>query len=108
MAFFQLIRHDLIAAYRRRTDWLNAWLFFILVVSLFPLAVTPDSNLLHAIAPGLIWVAALLAMLLSLGNFLRPDYEDGSLYLLLLSPHPLPFLLLAKITAFWLISAFPL
>jgi heme exporter protein B len=108
VTFLQLIKYDLISAYRRRTDWLNAWLFFVLVVSLFPLAVTPDSNLLHAIAPGLIWVAAMLAMLLSLGNFLKPDYEDGSLALLLLSPHPLSLLLFAKITAFWLVSSLPL
>jgi len=106
--FFQLIKQDLIIAYRRKTDWVNAWLFFILVVSLFPLAVTPDIQLLHAIAPGLIWVAALLAMLLSLGNFLRPDFDDGSLSLLLLSPHSLSWLLLAKMIAFWLASALPL
>ncbi len=106
--FFQLIKHDLLVAYRRKTDWVNAWLFFIIVVSLFPLAITPDSNLLHTIAPGLIWVAALLAMLLCLSNFLRPDYEDGSLSLLLLSPHPLSLLIFAKILAFWLTSALPL
>ncbi|HVV69272.1 MAG TPA: heme exporter protein CcmB [Gammaproteobacteria bacterium] len=103
-----VIRYELLSAYRYKADWVNAWLFFILVVSLFPLAVTPDSALLHLIAPGLIWVAALLSMLLSLGNFLRPDYEDGSLAALLLSPHALPLLILAKTTAHWLISALPL
>lgn len=103
-----VIHYELLAAYRYKSDWVNAWLFFILVVSLFPLAVTPDSALLHMMAPGVIWIAALLSMLLSLGNFLRPDYEDGSLAALLLSPHPLPLLILAKTLAHWLISAVPL
>jgi len=103
-----LIRHDLVAAYRHKSEWVNAWLFFVLVVSLFPLAVTPDINLLHSIGPGVIWVAALLAMLLSLSQLLRPDYEDGSVSLLLLSPYPLPLLLLAKVSAHWLMSGAPL
>lgn len=103
-----LIRHDLVSAYRHKAEWVNAWLFFVLVVSLFPLAVTPDINLLHSIAPGVIWVAALLAMLLSLNQFLRPDYEDGSVSMLLLSPYPLPLLLLAKVAAHWLMSGLPL
>jgi heme exporter protein B len=70
--------------------------------------VTPDIVLLHSIAPGLIWVAALLSMLLSLPHLLRSDYEDGSLAALLLSPYPLPFLILSKIVAHWLVSALPL
>ena len=107
-ALISVIHYELLSAYRYKADWVNAWLFFILVVSLFPLAVTPDSALLHTIAPGLIWVAALLSMLLSLANFLRPDYEDGSLVALLLSPHPLPLLILAKTLAHWLICAAPL
>lgn len=106
--FFNIIRHDLIIAYRRRGDWINTWLFFVIVVSLFPLAITPDRDLLHTIAPGLIWVAALLSMLIALSHFLRPDNEDGSLLLLLLSPYPLSWLLFAKMIAFWLVSAFPL
>ncbi len=103
-----VIHNELLVAYRYKSDWVNAWLFFILVVSLFPLAVTPDPVLLHTIAPGLIWVAALLSMLLSLSHFLRPDYEDGSLAALLLSPYPLPLLLLAKSAAHWVTSAVPL
>lgn len=103
-----VLRHDLLAAWRCKSDWANAWFFFVLVVSLFPLAVTPDEVLLHTIAPGLIWVSALLSMLLSLNHFLKPDYQDGSLNLLLLSPCPLPLLLLAKIIAHWLMSGLPL
>jgi heme exporter protein B len=103
-----ILYHDLLAAWRRKLDWLNTWLFFVLVVSLFPLAVTPDDVLLHTIAPGIIWVSALLSMLLALNHFLKPDYQDGSLHLLLLSPYPLSLLLLAKITAHWLMSGFPL
>lgn len=106
--FITILRHDLLSAYRRKADWANAWLFFVLVVSLFPLAITPDSALLHTIAPGLVWVSALLSMLLALNYFLKPDYQDGSLILVLLSPYPLPLLLLAKTLAHWLMSGLPL
>ncbi len=60
-ALLKVLYSDLVAACRCKSDWMNGWLFFILVVSLFPLAITPDSTLLHALAPGLIWVAALLS-----------------------------------------------
>lgn len=103
-----IFKYDLLSAYRRKSDWVNAWLFFILVISLFPLAVSPDAMLLHTIAPGLVWVAALLSMLLALNHFLKPDYQDGSLSLLLLSPYPLSLLLLSKTMAHWLISGLPL
>lgn len=106
--FLLMIRTDLVIAFRHKANWVNAWLFFVLVVSLFPLAVIPDINLLHMIAPGIIWIAALLSMLLSLQHFLRPDYEDGSLTALLLSPYPTSLLILAKIIAYWLMSACPL
>lgn len=100
--------HDLLKMYRRRADWVYTWLFFILVVCLFPLAMTPDKALLQTLGPGIIWIAALLAMLLALGYFLRPDYEDGTLIWLLLSPHPLPLLMLVKTIAHWVTSAVPL
>lgn len=103
-----LMWHDVVLAYRRKTDWITAWLFFVVAVSLFPLAVTPDVALLHSIGPGVIWIAALLAIVVAMPNFLRPDYEDGSLVALMLSPHPLAGLLLAKIVAHWLVSVAPL
>src|ERR1700722_9042698 len=106
--FLKTLHYDLLSAYRRKSDWANAWLFFVLVVSLFPLAITPDPALLHTIAPGLVWVSALLSMLLALNYFLKPDYQDGSLQLLLLSSYLLALLLLAKTLAHWLISGLPL
>lgn len=104
----QLIRYDLIAAFRSKANWINALLFFVIVISLFPLALSNDQSLLHTVGPGIIWIAALLSLTLSLPFFLKPDYEDGSLIGLLLSPYPLPCLLFAKVVAHWLITAMPL
>jgi heme exporter protein B len=86
----------------------NPLLFFVMVVTLFPLAVGAQPNLLQAMAPGVIWVAALLAALLSLDNLFRSDFEDGSLEQLLLSPHSLSILVLGKILAHWLVTGLPL
>jgi heme exporter protein B len=83
-------------------------LFFILVVSLFPLGIGPSPQLLATIAPGVIWVAALLATLLSMERLFRSDFEDGALEHLLLSPHSLPLLVLAKVSAHWLVTGLPL
>ncbi len=107
-AFVSLLRRDLMLAYRHRAQMLNPLLFFVIVVSLFPLGLDPEPELLHAIAPGVIWVAALLAAMLSLDNMFRSDFDDGSLEQLLITPHPLPLLVLAKIVAHWLVSGLPL
>ncbi len=107
-AFISLIRRDLMLAYRHRAQMLNPLLFFVIVVSLFPLGLDPEPELLRTIAPGVIWVAALLAAMLSLDNMFRSDFDDGSLEQLLLTPHPLPLLVLAKIVAHWLTSGLPL
>lgn len=107
-AFFAIIRRDLLLALRRRAEMANPLLFFVLVVTLFPLAVGAQPNLLRAIAPGVIWVAALLAALLSLDSLFRSDFEDGSLEQMLLSPHSLSVLVLGKIIAHWLITGLPL
>jgi len=107
-AFFAIIRRDLLLAFRRRAEMANPLLFFVMVVTLFPLAVGAQPNLLQAMAPGVIWVSALLAALLSLDSLFRSDFDDGSLEQLLLSPHSLPVLVLGKIVAHWLVTGLPL
>ena len=107
-AFTGVLQRELRLAIRRRNDWLNPPLFFILVVSLFPLGIGPSPQTLALIAPGVIWVAALLATLLSLERLFRDDFDDGSLEQMLLSPHPLPLLVLAKLLAHWLVTGLPL
>ncbi|NLO79688.1 MAG: heme exporter protein CcmB [Xanthomonadaceae bacterium] len=107
-AILALLRRDLLLAFRARSELLNPLIFFALVVSLFPLATSPEPGVLRLLAPGIIWVAALLATLLSLDQLFRSDHDDGSLEQLVLSPHPLPLLVLAKIFAHWLVTGLPL
>ena len=85
--FFWIIRRDLLLAARRRSDVLTTLFFFIIVVSLFPLGVGPEMNMLRVMAPGVVWVAALLASMLSLGRMFSSDYLDGTLEQMLLSPN---------------------
>lgn len=106
-AFLATLRRDLLVAFKRRNDLLNPIMFFLIVVTLFPLGVSPDPLQLTPISAGVVWVSALLASMLSLDNLYRADYEDGSLEQLLLSPQPLFFLVLAKNIAHWLISGLP-
>jgi heme exporter protein B len=107
-AYGTLVRRDLILAYRNRAELANPPLFFVLVASLLPLGIGPEPALLGKIAPGLVWVVALLATLLSLDNVFRSDFEDGALELLLVSPQPMAVLVLAKVTAHWLATGLPL
>ncbi|MFT6901413.1 MAG: heme exporter protein B [Colwellia sp.] len=107
-AFSLIIKRDLTIAFRHRDDIINPLLFFIIVVTLFPLGIGPESTTLARIAPGIIWVAALLATLLSLDRLFKSDYEDGSLEQMMLSPHPIFILVLAKIIAHWLVTGLPL
>ena len=107
-AFALLLKRDLILAVRHRGEMLNPLLFFVLVTSLFPLGIGADPVLLKSIGPGIIWVAALLAALLSLDGIFRSDFEDGTLEQLLLSSHPVSVLVLAKVLAHWLITGLPL
>lgn len=107
-AVWAIIRRDLLLAFRRRAEMANPLLFFVMVVTLFPLAVGAQANLLQAMAPGVIWVSALLAALLSLDGLFRSDFEDGSLEQLLLSSHPLSILILGKIFTHWLVTGLPL
>jgi len=103
-----LVRRDLILAMRHRAEMINPLLFFILVTSLFPLGIGANPNLLQAVGPGVIWVAALLAALLSLDGVFRSDFEDGTLEQYLLSSHPVSLLVLGKVLAHWLITGLPL
>ncbi len=107
-AFGLLLRRDLTLAYRRRAELVNPLLFFILVTSLFPLGIGSDPKLIQAVGPGVIWVAALLAALLSLDSMFRSDFEDGSLEQFMLSAHPVSILVLAKVLAHWLVTGLPL
>ena len=107
-AFLALLRRDLVIAFRRRSEMFNPLLFFVLVTSLFPLGVGSQPKLLALMAPGVVWVAALLAALLSLDTIFRSDFEDGTLEQLLLSAQPVSVLVIAKVLAHWLITGLPL
>lgn len=107
-AFYYLLLRDMRLALRSRHELANPLIFFVLVVTLFPLAVMPTSERLQEMAPGVIWVAALLSVLLSLDRLFKQDYEDGSLDQLMLSPNPLVILVLAKVCAHWLLTGLPL
>ncbi|MBL8497086.1 heme exporter protein CcmB [Nitrosomonas sp. JL21] len=103
-----IIKRDLLLAVRRQSDVLTTLFFFIIVVSLFPLSVGPEMNLLRTMAPGIVWVAALLASMLSLGRMFSNDYIDGTLEQMLLSPQSLSLLVLGKALAHWLVTGIPL
>ena len=107
-AFYHLLARDLRLAFRSRHELANPLIFFVLVVTLFPLAVSPSAETLAVMAPGVIWVSALLSVLLSLDRLFKQDYEDGSLDQLMLSPNPLVILVLAKVCAHWLLTGLPL
>ncbi|MDH5601084.1 MAG: heme exporter protein CcmB [Gammaproteobacteria bacterium] len=107
-AWSQIIKRDLLIAFRRRSEIIHPLIFFVMVISLFPLAIGDDKVLLQKIAPAIIWVTALLATMLSLDNLFRSDFEDGSLEQMTLLKVPLSFLVTAKITAHWLITGLPL
>ncbi len=103
-----LVARDVAIALRRRADALAALLFFVVTVSLFPLAIGPEPELLRAIGPGLIWVSALLASLLSLPRLFAGDFQDGTLEQIVLLKEPLGVLVLAKIFAHWMTTGVPL
>ena len=106
-AFFGVIHRDLSIAMRHRGDLLNPLFFFLIIVTLVPLGISPEPARLAAMAPGMIWISALLATLLALDNLFQADFADGSLVQLMLSPQPLWLLVLAKITAHWLVTGLP-
>ncbi|MBA1272828.1 heme exporter protein CcmB [Stutzerimonas azotifigens] len=106
--FTLLLKREARLLVRRPAELANPLVFFAIVIALFPLAVGPESQLLQGISPGLLWVAALLAVLLSLDGLFRSDFEDGSLEQWVVSPHPLALLVLAKVLAHWLFSGLAL
>ena len=103
-----VLRRDLLLAFRRRGDVVNALVFFVIVVSLFPLGVGPETAQLRSMAPGVLWVAALLACMLSLARLFAPDHQDGTLEQMLLAGEPLVVLVIGKVLAHWLVSGLPL
>jgi heme exporter protein B len=103
-----IVARDLRLALRQGADAAMAVLFFVLAVALFPFGVGPEANVLARIAPGVLWVMALLAALLSLDRMYQQDFEDGALELIVLSPVPLPLVVLAKALAHWLVAGLPL
>lgn len=104
--FFAAMKRDLLLAFRHRNDIVNPLAFFLMVAVLFPLGVSPEPKFLAQVAPGVIWVAALLATLLSMDGIFRTDFDDGSLEQMLVSPQSLLLLVLAKVFSHWLISGF--
>jgi len=106
--FIATFRRDLTLAFRHKGEMMNPLVFFLIAISMIPLGLGPEKALLMRIAPGIIWVMALLATLLSLDSLFRSDFDDGTLEQLLISPHPLYLNVLAKVLAFWLATGLPL
>ena len=106
--FAAVVRRDVLLAWKRPGDVLNPLFFFAMVATLFPLAVGPSPEQLQFAGPGVVWVAALLATLLSLNSLYLSDFEDGSLDQIVLSPQPLPLLALGKSATHWLTTGLPL
>ncbi len=107
-SMMKIIRRELLIAFRRQADIFNPLWFFIIVITLFPLSIGPEPNLLARIAAGIVWVAALLSALLSLERLFKGDFQDGSLEQMMLMPIPLQLVVIAKIIAHWLLTGLPL
>lgn len=106
--FSAIFYRDLLLAFRHRGEIANPVIFFFIVVTLIPLGLTPEASRLAQIAPGILWVMALLASLLSVEGLFQSDYRDGTLEQLLISPQPLYLMVLAKVLVHWLITGLPL
>ncbi|USD99714.1 heme exporter protein CcmB [Vibrio sp. SCSIO 43133] len=107
-SMMKIVRRELLIAFRRQADIFNPLWFFIIVITLFPLSIGPEPNLLARIAAGIVWVAALLSALLSLERLFKDDFQDGSLEQMMLMPIPLQLVVIAKIIAHWLLTGLPL
>jgi heme exporter protein B len=106
--FVAMLKRDLLLSYRHKGELANPLIFFLMVVTMVPLGISPDPQFLASLAPGMIWVVALLASLLSMDVLFRSDFDDGSLEQLLISPQPLYFMVLAKVLAHWMVTGLPL
>ncbi len=107
-AIWQSLRRELLLSYRHKGDLANPLIFFLMVVVFTPLGISEEPAMLARIAPGMLWVIALLATLLSLDGLFRSDFDDGSLEQMVLSPQPLACLVLTKVFAHWLLTGVPL
>ena len=107
-SFIGILRRDLLVAVRHGGDIFNPLLFFVMTTTLVPLAISPAPGQLALIAPGMIWITALLATLLALDGIFKDDFADGSLFQIILSPQPLWLLVLAKVAAHWLVTGLPI
>jgi len=107
-ALLWIIRRDLTIAMRRRADIFTTLIFFVIVVSLFPLGIGPELDTLRLIAPGVVWVGALLASMLALEQIFSADHRDGTLEQMLLTPQPVSLLVIGKVLAHWLVTGLPL
>ncbi len=105
--FVASLRRDLLIAARHKSELANPLVFFLIAITLIPLGVSPEKSVLALLAPGILWVMALLATLLSLDGLFRSDYEDGSLEQMLISPQSLYFTVMAKVLVHWLVSGLP-
>lgn len=106
--FIKVLRRELKIAFRKSAEIINPLWFFLIVITLFPLGIGPEPKLLARIAPGIVWVAALLSSLLSLERLFRDDYLDGSLEQLMLLPAPLTLTVIGKVCAHWMVTGLPL
>ena len=107
-AFWAIVRRDITLAMRRKAEVITAVFFFVFVAALFPLGIGPDMATLRLTAPGILWIGALLACMLSMGRLFAADYADGTLEQMALSPNGLSVLVAAKILAHWCLSGLPL
>jgi len=106
--FVQTMTRDLKMALRNPSSFLNPLMFFVISISLFPIAISPEAQTLSSIAPGIIWVITMLSVLLSLNSLFHYDYDSGVLEQMVISHHSLPLILLAKTLAHWMLSGLPI
>ena len=106
--FVQTMTRDLKMALRNPSSFLNPLMFFVISISLFPIAISPEAQTLSSIAPGIIWVITMLSVLLSLNSLFHYDYDSGILEQMVISHHSLPLILLAKTLAHWMLSGLPI